>query len=508
MIKNFLILLIFFSIAAPSFAATYYVSANGNDRNPGTERSPWKRCPGMGGWSGSTKLKAGDTVYFNSSDTWALSGGSYGFWVTGGVTYIGDTWGNGKRAKFDVKSKYSANGGVLIGEDHPTIETEFKGFEVDCNMTESRGIQINYGSRRGWKTVGAVKRVKNCHVHHTGRASPTYGIIVSTTVDSTTKNIEIIDCTVHDVAHNAIALYAGYNSDNANIYNVLIRGCETYGTGLRSSYTGYGIQIKNHVENVIVENNKLNRNEGGGVKIYREYSRALPIKNVVVRYNEIAYNNRSGIYVYNGPSSDIYIYGNLIYKNGKSGIKFTGLKSGPFSYHIFNNTFYSNVPNGIEINGTRNNFSALEMRNNIFSSASNTICLSDYKNAITAHSNNLFHYDGNSGNILKIAGKSYRASDINKWESSAEIVHAPSHPVCTNVSKGDYSLAEGSPAIGKGADLSSTFKEGLNSKSSWPRNVKKSKWSPGKWDIGAYVYGESSPVVNLLPPGNIRILSN
>jgi polygalacturonase len=452
-------------------------------------------------------LKAGDTVYFNSSDTWTLSNGSYGFRVTGGVTYIGDTWGNGKRAKFDVTRKYNP-AAVAIWEDHPTIETEFKGFEVDLNMTESFvGIQINNGSKQGWKTVGAIKRVENCHVHHTGRISSTYGIAAGTHHNSTTKNIEIIDCIVHDIGHNAICLYAGYRSNNALISDVVIRGCETYKTGLRSSYGGpAGIQIKNHVENVIVENNKLH-NSDLGIKIYREYANALPIRNITIRYNEIAHNDSAGIYVYNGPSSDVYIYGNLIYKNGKTGITFTALKPGTFSYYIFNNTFYSNRSNGIKINGTRENFSALEIINNIFSGAS-TIYLLDLKNAITAHSNNLFHYASNSSKILDVAGKSYRAPDINKWESSAEIVHTASYSICTNVSKDDYSLTDRSPAIGKGTDLSSVFNEGLNSKSIWPKNVKRSEWSPGKWDIGAYVYGDSPPVVNLLPPGNLRITSN
>ena len=385
MVKNILILLLFLSIAVPSFATTYYVSTDGNDKNPGTKNSPWRRCPGMAGWSSSVKLKAGDTVYFNSSDTWTLSDGSYGFWVTGGVTYIGDTWGNGKRAKFDVTSRYSANGGVLIAEDHPTIETEFKGFEVDCNMTESRGIQINYGSMRGWETVGAVKRVENCHVHHTGKNSATYGITASTHHNSTTKNIEIIDCIVHDVGHNAICLYAGYRSNNALISDVVIRGCETYKTGLRSSYGGpAGIQIKNHVENVIVENNKLH-NSDLGIKIYKEYVNALPIKNITIRYNEIAHNDSAGIYVYNGPSSNVYIYGNSIYKNGRSGIKFESNLYGTLSYNISENLIHSNGQYQIVVNSSKADFKTLVISKNKLCGAN---FIYDPRNVITENSEN------------------------------------------------------------------------------------------------------------------------
>ena len=257
----------------------------------------------------------------------------------------------------------------------------------------------------------------------------------------------------------------------------------------------------------VLQQNKLYNNTNG-MGMTKSYSGALPIKNIKIRYNKIASNKNGGMFVQSGPSQDVYIYGNLIYNNGTYGLIYSSNLSGTMSHHVLNNTFYLNRRNEIRINRSNAEFKTLDIRNNILSSASNTIGLSDLKNAITEHSNNLFHYASNSGNAVTIAGKSYRTSDIRKWESSAEIVQATSHSVFANVSKDDYSLTEGSPAIRKGTDLSSIFKGGLNSKSAWPKNVETSEWSPGKWDIGAYVYGESSPAVNLLPPVNLQILSN
>jgi hypothetical protein len=74
--------------------ATYYVSqAAGNDGNGGANPSaPWKNCPGMSAYSGSGTLRPGDTVYFDRSNTWLVSG-SGGIFLTGGVTYIGNSWG-------------------------------------------------------------------------------------------------------------------------------------------------------------------------------------------------------------------------------------------------------------------------------------------------------------------------------------------------------------------------------------------------------------------------------
>ena len=58
--------------SANLFAATYYIDyASGNDGNSGTSKSsPWKRCPGMSGFSGSYSHTAGDRFIFKGGVTW------------------------------------------------------------------------------------------------------------------------------------------------------------------------------------------------------------------------------------------------------------------------------------------------------------------------------------------------------------------------------------------------------------------------------------------------------
>ncbi|MCP4745023.1 MAG: right-handed parallel beta-helix repeat-containing protein [Desulfobacteraceae bacterium] len=500
-IKTIFIIAIFLSFVTPAMAATYYVSNKGNDNNPGTQTSPWARCPGMDGWSGGATLKPADKVYFDSAGTWTLNGGSQGLWVEGGVTYIGDSWGNGQRAKFDTTGSYS-RAVVLIAEDHDTIETEFIGFEVDVNMKESRGVAINNGIQKGLLTVGAMKRIKNCYVHHIGNSSYSYGIHVSVTTNCTVRNVEILDCIVHDTPRSAVCLYAGYTSDNAHIYNTTIRGCDISRSHLNTSSGGAGILLKNHVENIVVENNKL-YNNNSGIHVERTYSGALPPKNIKIRYNKISSGDSNGIYVQAGPSNNIYIYCNLIYKNAKAGIKFESNLSGTLSYHIFNNTFYSNRENELVVRGSGAKFQTLEIKNNIFY-ASGANCISDSNGRITSHSNNLFYREGNSGSLASVGGRTYYSNNINDWESTA----VTGLPGFVNVANYEFSLSEGSVAKNLGADLSGIFSDGLNSNSSWPNNVQTMQWGSDQWAIGAFVYGESSTADKVAAPKNLRITNN
>lgn len=67
--------------------ATYYVHVNaGNDSNAGTDPgAPWQNCPGMAAYAGPGILQPGDTVYFNCTETWPVSG-QQGLALVGGVT--------------------------------------------------------------------------------------------------------------------------------------------------------------------------------------------------------------------------------------------------------------------------------------------------------------------------------------------------------------------------------------------------------------------------------------
>ncbi len=98
-------------------AATYYVDqTNGQDSNSGTSPSAaWKNAPGMSAYSGSGRLSPGDTVLFDSADTWSVNG-TQGIYLDGGVTYIGNDWGNGTRAT--LRASANIDSAVVRFRDH------------------------------------------------------------------------------------------------------------------------------------------------------------------------------------------------------------------------------------------------------------------------------------------------------------------------------------------------------------------------------------------------------
>jgi hypothetical protein len=75
--KTIALIFLILTLAVPSVAATYFVSNAGNDSNDGASASTsWAHSPGMPACSSkcaATKLQPGDTVKFNRGDTWRSS---------------------------------------------------------------------------------------------------------------------------------------------------------------------------------------------------------------------------------------------------------------------------------------------------------------------------------------------------------------------------------------------------------------------------------------------------
>jgi hypothetical protein len=76
-LTRFLLLLsvVLTGFAQAAVAGTFYIDyASGNDSNTGTNKSvPWKRCPGMPGFSGAYSHTSGDRFIFKGGVTWAAS---------------------------------------------------------------------------------------------------------------------------------------------------------------------------------------------------------------------------------------------------------------------------------------------------------------------------------------------------------------------------------------------------------------------------------------------------
>ncbi len=502
----------FFCISTTGFAATYYVSStNGSDRNPGSQFAPWARCPGMAGWSGSAKLRAGDTVYFNSAGTWSASSGRALLFVVGGVTYDGSTWGNGQRATLLAKGNFSHS--VLgVMDDHPTIETTIKGFHININNKSTNGIGVGWPGI-GANLTGATKRIENCISHNVNPNTKSYALKVGAVNNYETHNVEIIKCVIYNTPRTGIGIYAGYQSSKNKIVNTTVKGCEVYNTGLDKTAGGYGIMLKDNIQNCIVENNFIHDTNGRGIDIENHPGITGP-SNAIIRHNIITNCNKGGIYISQPGSKSAYIYGNLIFHNkgngsGGSGLYFEGNLSGNIAAKIYNNTFYENTSGEVIIARSPAQFNGTELINNIFIANDNKYIYNDLNsNSTIQHSNNLY-YKSFYNNLVKIGSKIYSMNNILSFDENALL----SKPMFKNPSnlpngfiengkslipnKDGLSILTNSPAKNNGLNLGLKFETSIN-------NIIRN--SRGTWDLGAYEFTE--PLQELLSPKNLKIVKN
>jgi hypothetical protein len=410
-------------------ATTYYVDQTaGSDRNAGTSpASPWQHAPGMSLFNGSGTLSPGDTIYFDRSDTWTVTG-TQGIYLVGGVTYVGDAWGSGTR-RATIRAGADLDAGIVRFRDHPVVATVFRGFELDGAGRVTSGVDINHAFYVSPLT-GATKRVQDTEIHHiTARQSKgefKYGVIVSNFGGGAgaVENVEFINISVHDVPRDAICLYPGDRVANSRIRNIVVRQSEAYNTGQDPSYCcGAGILVKGFVQDAVIEFNYLHDVKGAGVlvngnenKHYGEGQRNIHIRNNIVSVP----TGDAAIRIHDGPSGgdpkDVKIYGNLIYGSRRGGVLIGRSVKGPLELSITNNTF---VDAPIIVERTNAPIRAFEFRQNIVYTRTGTP-LTDARGAIRTHSDNI--YFRNDASLVVAGGLSFNARTLQRYESSARSI--------------------------------------------------------------------------------------
>jgi hypothetical protein len=431
----------------------FYIDAtDGDDLKDGdSPLTAWRNCPGMEAYKGSGILRPGDTVYFDSADRWIVTG-SQGLYLTGGVTYIGDTWGFGTRAEIMAGSDLEA--GVIRFSDHPSVPTVFKGFNVDANRKVATGIDINHS--RSQMMNGATKRVENCDVHHvwsrTSMKQYKYGIIISNTIGERgyCENVEIISCKVHDISRDIICLYPG-DQENSRIRNITVRGCEAYNSGQDPDYgAGSGICIKGFVIDAFIEYNYIHDVKASGLFINSNETRHYPgtgPKNIHLRYNIVGNNTPHGaIKLHDGRSGsdpkEVNIYGNIIYGNPVNlGLVMLKSLKNSNTIRIYNNTFYNAVI--------------------IIDSPSATFPVFEFRNRFTVYSNNMTD----------------KPVFLNPLDLPTGFKGTFGLDLSPNTD--GLSLPGNSPSIDSGEALSEPYNGSINSVI---------RPSGKKWDTGAYEY--------------------
>jgi hypothetical protein len=471
---------------AVSSAATYYVDQTaGNDSNNGTSPSTaWKNAPGMSAYSGSRTLAAGDVVYFDRADVWSVTG-TQGIFLTGGVTYIGDSFGSGT-GRATIRAAANLEAGVVRFRDHATVPTVFQGFDVDGARRITSGIDINH---RYYSLMnGAVKRVDNVVVHDTFSRQASgqykYGIVISNFGGTAgyTENVEILNSVVRDVSRDAICLYPGDTNKDNRIRNITVRNNQVYNTGTDPDYCcGAGVLVKGYVMDAFIEYNYLHSTKGAGVFVNGNETNHFGVgpTNIHIRYNIVTTTNSNGaIRVYDGPSGadpkDLKIYGNIVYNSTVAGGLVLGSDLGNTNrLLVYNNTFY-NAP--VSISNSAATFPVFEFRNNIvYYPGGNPI---NNTSRFTVFSNNL------------------TANPQFKNTSSLPAGFTGVYGANMAPASDGLSVLASSPALDAGAALAAAYAGSINGVT---------RPAGGAWDIGAYEAG--SVVSTLLPPTNISVVT-
>ncbi len=408
-------------------AADYYVSTSGKDSNPGTASSPWKYCPGMRAWSGNVSLNPGDTVYFDNSDTWEHNEG-YLLYVEGGVTYDGETWGGGNNAIL----KSTGNMAVLVRmyEDDAIEPTVLKGFEIDGGnyggVTHTgAGVGINWPNSYN-NLTGAVKRIENCHVHHTGYdreqgdGGYSYGILVGA-IGKKTKNVEVLNCLVHDTARTGITIYPETTPAGA-IESVVVRNCEVYNTGVNSESVGRSISVISDCKDILVEYNYIHTGAGElGVHAVQSHNRGPT--NVTFRYNVVIGGDRKGFADESARTQQrqYNVYGNLFIQCADYGVHIFNPSPNCIA-KFYNNTFFDNCQdsNAREVYfASASSTPDIEFINNIVWARSGSYAMYDSSGDTIMHSNNLYYRNG-GGNVVYNGGSTYTAATASNYEDTAQ----------------------------------------------------------------------------------------
>ena len=285
-----------------------------------------------------------------------------------------------------------------------------------------------------------------------------------------------------------------------------------HNTSLITGFTG-GIYIgaDGTASNNIVEYNKVYSN---GPTIISGTNRGLGIwfdsagTGNIIRYNTSYGNTGTGIFVEVTSGAQVYYntsYSNVGFTNA-SGVDISGrCCTGGVDYSANNNQVYQNTiwgnSVGIRVRGDSN---GLDVSNN---TVKNNISYGNLGYQFDAEEGGDNNSTGGAGNVYTNNAFSLQATNFVKWSSIGKSTYSSldtaygsamnniqTDPLLTNPGTGDFTLQSTSPAINTALSLGTTYQNGLNPISTWPSNVltlNQDQNGPA-WDIGAYVYPEST----------------
>lgn len=443
-------LVLFFSLAANAFGATYYVATTGNNRNPGTESSPWATLAYAG-----SRLSSGDTVI--------VRGGTYQNGCTIDVNNV--TFQN-----------YPGETPIIDGDEvRPGGEWDSL-IGINANGVTIDGFEIRESTGRGIFLNGANSAtIKNCVVHETYRMC-----LHLRNADGAL----IEDCDFYRGAKRKLTYPTGVNPSTVSVrYSA---GATFQRCKIHDSYNE-GFNLDNESSDALVEYCEIYGNPKSNLYL-------VCAKNHTIRYNLIYGTNNGkgpGIWLACEPdhcnfSFDGYhkIYGNLVANTMMNFWIAGGVGREVRNCMIYNNTFVEStcgLPSGAALQVNNGTGGGHIFKNNL-----------------------IWQTEGRIANVP--SGKMTR--DYNLWsrepDNDVKGTHDPAYALpklaktsgWNNLRGGDldgseFKLQSTSPAKDAGTPLGAEFDDIPEcDKSVWPAQIvlmDQGKQGSG-WEIGADIY--------------------
>jgi hypothetical protein len=326
-------------------AATYYVSTNGSDSNPGTQAAPFKTIA-----HGSQKMASGDTLYIKAGTyNEGMMHGYGGFVFKNGTSKSNMTRFAAYPGNEALANGYTANdnGKVIIKPPRGWMGSENGGatftlwFSRKNEYIEVHGLVIDgtNSTRPGTTSVNGPVKLDGSYEQNIWA-----------------KNIRLVG---NEIRYGG-GIYGGGGSEIIGnwIHHSQVYGLYTAFDGgllegnLFEDIDGHALHLfqQNHQVNGWVVRNNIFRRSGGGYypTSHGRSGKHRPLPAVVLTrgsnqfYNNLVYDNPYGGVMVGLAARDTLVANNTTYGNGKYGISVSSSFAGSRNAKIINNIAWGN----------------------------------------------------------------------------------------------------------------------------------------------------------------------
>lgn len=566
-------------LAAPSWAATYYVKNGGSDGAAGTsDGTAWATLSKVNG----ATLNPGDSVLFKAGSVWREtlsppSSGTAGNPITFGnystgtkptisgadlVTgwtldsgniwkatltstpyqnlWINGTFGDNKASKAACVNEYDwywasnvlyvyaasdpdtlyTNPGIEYIVRDPAIELS-QSYIVFDGLTAEKA---QYASMRGI-TPGSHGEIKNCLAQWSAFGIKLGDSVGGAYTDWLIHDNETCYVQVDTISITYLGTFVKVYRNNCHDADTTMRDTgQAWTTGIKfydGSTTMKGCECYENYVHDCGRPNDPNDYQGSGVGIWSDGVQN-PTNPALIHHNLVV--NCEGNGIFHELTSNTHTWGNVIVNCGTStgaGDSFCpsgiALDSRATSDSprvntdnnlIYNNTIYGGRC-GIKL-VTYDQDGSTHINNNLIK---NNIAVGFTEHALIAQdggdntgygTGNVYDYNCFGAQATNFIQWSWaQKSTYSAWESAyGGTTHSiNANPLLTNPSGGVFTLQVGSPCVDVGANLGSTYQNGLLAATTWPSGVvtgSQGGYGTG-WEIGAYIYQSAgSPYVLII----------